>query len=121
MEVVDPVYRPGQEWSFDTRPGEDSATMIVLRTDDVAGERVIHIALHGVRVRSRVAPGGFTTVIAHMPISRRALEASGTTLARESIAIPPFEDGYAEWAAARGGAWSVPVADAIDQALSGGR
>lgn len=114
-EIVDPLYRPGQEWAFATRPGEEAATLIVLRTEDMgAGNTVVHVAVRGLRMRNENAATGVSSEIGHLPFARSALDASGLTLRRDSVPIPPFEDGYAEWRDARGGVWSLPVAAVID-------
>ncbi len=105
----------GQEWEFTARPGDPHPTLVIVRMDSLpkVGE-VIHVSIRGVRLRNPRAPGGYSDQMAHMPFSRTALEGSLTRLLHESVPLPDFEDGYAQWKSARGGAFAISVREALD-------
>lgn len=89
--------------------------MVIHRIDLVGLTDVLHISVRGLRARNPHTDSGFQNRLPHEPISRRALDASVTTMTAEGI--PPeedFERGYAQWLKEKGDSFTVTVAEVID-------
>ncbi len=117
-DVVDGKYRVGQTWRFNARPGEEAATLTVVKVESAPRVGVIvHVSLTGLHIKSPRAPGGFTDKVQHAPFSEAAIDRSVTTKVAESSTLPAFEDGYRMWReafeAGKGGLFTVPVAEAL--------
>lgn len=72
----------------------------------------MHVSLTGVS-----APPGirFNGEMGHLPFERTSLENSlGELVGKDGVMTPTFEEGYAEWQAANGGLFTLPVAEVID-------
>ena len=106
-------FKPGQVWRYHTRDVEPNSTLTVCRVETVGDQTVVHISLADVRVRVAGAPDGISPVIGHMPVAEAALESSVTQLVAEDAALPGFEEGYAQWKEAKGGFWTLPVAECV--------
>lgn len=107
-----PDYAEGQVWEYRTRPGEEESRFRIQRIEGAARGPVYHITISGVRLGAGIAP-----LIAHAPVSRETLDASVTRLAdRQDLAFPSADPGIAEWRAARGGVYTIPVAEIIETA-----
>lgn len=118
-----PAIAVGQEWHYHTRPGEETSTLVILRleTDSSYGD-IVHIAIHGLHIKNARRPDGENTELPHAPISRAALIPSLTTLAAASVPVPDYKEGYQEWLKARGGVFSISVAEIVayvEKALGG--
>ena len=112
-------YNVGEKWNFRSRPGEDEATLTVVKVETTAKiGTIIHVSIQGVRIKSPHAPTGFSDTIAHMPFSESAIEKSVTRLVAKDVPLPKFEEGYREWRAAfedgKGGVFSITVGEGID-------
>ena len=107
-------FKAGQRWRYRTRAVEPGSTLVVCRVETVAEETVVHISLNDVRVRVSDAPDYFSPVIGHMPVAESALEASVVELVEENAPLPDFEAGYRQWKNARGGFWTMPVAQCVE-------
>jgi hypothetical protein len=107
-------FEVGQVWKYAARPGESASTLTILRIDRPAGiPPIVHIAVSRVHVKNPHAPGGFTSEIQHLPMDEAALRRSVTKLAREKATVPDFSQGYKQWQEAKGGAFTVSVAEAV--------
>lgn len=73
----------------------------------------MHIHVNGLMIKNKRASDGLTRTAEHMPYTTSALQACVMTLESTGAPLPAFKDGYREWQNAKGGAWTVPVADAI--------
>jgi hypothetical protein len=111
-------YRTGQVWRFKTRPGEEDATLTVVRVE--SSEKlgvIVHVSVEGVRIESPGAPGGFSDTLQHCPFSEEAIEESVTTLVGEAETLPAFEEGYRMWReafdAGEASIFSTTVAEAV--------
>lgn len=110
------VYRPGQVWRYNTRPGEEASTATVLRVDEhpVLGE-IVHLAVDGLRLSATNEHA--VNDVRHMPFAAQALASSLTTVLMTAESLPEFEDGYAMWREAfdRGtaGVFTISIADAL--------
>ncbi len=119
-------YRVGQIWKFRPRPGEEGATLTVVRVESSPDAGVIvHVSVNGVHIRSPRAPGGFIDKLQHAPFSEAAIAKSVTELMGETKTLPAFEEGYREWRrafdAGKGGVFAITVAEAVavlDEAIN---
>lgn len=126
-------YAEGQVWEYRTRPGDEGSLLKIQRIeawpevaagaasapagDGAEGGRVYHISLVGVRL----GPGRAPSALQHMPVSRETLDASVIRLSEASPAFPDPAEGLATWREARGGVFTIPVAEivgALEQMLS---
>jgi hypothetical protein len=107
-------FQAGQVWKYQTRAAEPDSTLIVCRVESVGDQTVVHISLRDVKIRVPNAPDGFSSVVGHMPVAEAALADSVTELVAEGSALPQFEDGYRQWKKAKGGFWTMPVAECIE-------
>jgi len=73
----------------------------------------VHIHVNGLMIKNKRASDGLTRTAEHMPFTANTLRACVVALESTGSPLPSFEDGYREWQKAKGGAWTVPVADAI--------
>lgn len=107
-------YSEGQVWHYKTRPGETGSLLRIakIETHPKLGQ-VFHIGLVGLRVRSPYAEAGFTSEVAHFPVSRGTLDRSVTKLSRARPVFPDVEEGYAEWQRANGGVFTLSVAEIV--------
>jgi TonB family protein len=111
-------YKPGQKWSYKTRPGEEDSYLIVLKVDkDPKLGNIIHIALRKLKMKNERSPDGLSENVNHMPFSQEALDKSGLKLLEEETELPNFAEGYQMWREAfdaeRAGAYSITVAEAV--------
>lgn len=117
-EVRDGKYRVGQVWRFTARPGEEGATLTVVKVESTPKVGlIVHVSLAGLLVKSPRTPGGFNHTLPHAPFTEVAIARSVTTLVGEAAALPPFEQGYAVWRrawdAGKGGVFTITVAEAV--------
>ncbi len=97
-EVKTGKYRVGQVWSFKGRPGEERATLTIVRVESGQGLPVIvHVSLDDVRIANPHAPDGFTHIVEHAPFTEEAISRSVTKLVGQVKTLPPFEEGYERW------------------------
>lgn len=118
VETTQSAFRPGQVWSYRTRPGEDSSRVVILRVEEAPKVGVIvHVAVEGLDIRSSKAPGGRITRAQHLPFAKSAVERSVVSKLRDDAPIPPFEEGYRAWREAfdrrEGGVFTITIAEAV--------
>lgn len=111
-------YRVGQIWKFKPRPGEDGATLTVVRVESSKDLGVVvHVSVKGVHIKNPGAPGGFSDTLQHGPFSEDAIAKSVTTLVGETKTLPAYEEGYREWRkafdAGKAGVFSITVAEVV--------
>lgn len=91
-------FIPGQIWHYDTRPGEESSTLTILKIDSFPEDgKIVHIRLDGLNVQNPMAPEGFSQTADHLPMKFASLDSSVTTLISADNAIPEFMSGYKLW------------------------
>ena len=75
-------YHVGEKWRFRSRPGEDTATLTILKveSDEKRGVTIVHITVEGVRIKAAHAPSGFSETVGHMPFDEPAIAKSVTKL-----------------------------------------
>jgi hypothetical protein len=117
-ETTDPKYKPGQVWSYKTRPGEENSTLAVLRIESAGGRTIVHIGVDNIRLRNCLG-GPEPDKLEHMPFARGALDQSVSKLLK-SVEVPDYKEGYTEWRnaweAGKAGFYTVSVAKALDVA-----
>jgi len=118
VEIADSDFRPGQEWAYRTRPGEESSTLTVLRVERAPKLGVIvHVCVDGVRIGNPTSSAQPMRHLGHLPMSEDAVRRSVTRKLRDDAPLPGFEDGYEIWRDAydqgEGGAFSIPVAEVV--------
>ena len=73
------------------------------------------VKLTGLRVKNPDAPGGFSSVMTHAPVSESALSASVTKLAKEVSDLDGFSEGYVTWLssfrAGDAGVFTIPLSE----------
>lgn len=95
-EIDDSKYKPGQVWSYKTRPSEEESTLTILRVDATRdNKRIVHIRVDKIRLKN-CNGGNEPDKIEHMPFSKEALDESVATNIRNGL-VPYFKSGYTEW------------------------
>jgi len=102
----------GQVWDYHTRDVDKGSTLTICKLEDLPKVgAVVHVSLSGLHLKNPRAPGGYTGEVPHAPFTRAAIERSITTFHGEGSPPQGFEAGYRAWQEAKGGVFSVPVAD----------
>ncbi len=108
-------YKAGQVWQYNTRASEPQSFLRILRVEQDSNlGLVIHISIENIHLRNPGSPSGFSDRLPHMPISAPALDSSVLKLLDHNSDIPDFQSGYDHWKQARGGVFSITVAQALD-------
>lgn len=111
-------FQAGQRWTYRTRPGEDTSTVLILRRDDEPNGTALHVALDGLRLGNPHLPGGVQMELGHAPVTADALRASVLELIQVNAPLPADEGGYRQWreAADRGeaGVFTLTLAEILD-------
>lgn len=119
-ETATDPYTAGQVWEYRTRPQEPQSLLMIREVEDLASVgRVYHVSIIGIRPDATWGPNQ----IDHSPVSRETLDASVTRLSARRPNAPDYRPGIADWRAARGGVFTISVAeivDLIDRQLSAG-
>ncbi|MGE5322233.1 MAG: hypothetical protein ACM3SW_05205 [Actinomycetota bacterium] len=117
-EISDPKYKPGQVWTYRTRPGEVNSTVTVLRIESVGDKTIVHIRVDNIRLRSCLG-GPEPDKFEHMPFAREAFDQSVVKLLK-SVDVPDYKEGYSEWRkawdAGKAGFYTISIAQALDVA-----
>ncbi|GAA0517438.1 hypothetical protein [Deinococcus depolymerans] len=111
-------FQAGQRWTYRTRPGEDTSTVLILRRDDEPTGTVLHVALDGLRLGNPHLRGGVQPELGHAPVTAEALRASVLELIQVNAPLPADGGGYRQWreAADRGeaGVFTLTLAEILD-------
>jgi hypothetical protein len=99
-DAVSNVFQVGDEWAYQTRPGEGLSTFIVTKIDKttIDGEEttIIHIALNELAIEH--PDGGLVTAGPHMPFTETALIRSALQPFNVIDPIPQENlDAYQTW------------------------
>ena len=107
-----PRYAEGQVWEYKTRVGDEGSLLKVQKIESLPGKgpvrQVYHVSIIGIHFA-----GPYDGELQHAPFSRAALDASVTKLSNSQASFPDPAAGIAEWRAAHGGIFTVPVAVAV--------
>ena len=115
-----PKYALGQVWEYKTRP-QDAGSLLKIQRIETYGDRpVYHISI----IRVHFSQPGFAGILPHLPVSDETLDASVTRLSPTTPDFPTtsVDEGIAEWRKAKGGVFTIPVAEIIaivEQSVSG--
>jgi hypothetical protein len=110
------ALEPGQIWSYETRPGEESSLLTILKVEPHPKHgTIVHVSLEGLRLKIPSAQGGSSSTIGHLPFQEAALR--GSLLKMVTRTAAPTMGGYKTWKDAfdqgRAGIWSDPVAKTV--------
>ncbi|MDQ0468247.1 hypothetical protein [Labrys wisconsinensis] len=113
-EAAPRKYKVGQVWEYRARDQDKGSLLKIRRIDaDIVSAKIgfiYHISIVGITwADERIPP-----TLAHAPLSGPALDASVTRLSTQSPDFPSATEGIAAWKRAKGGVWTVPVADVVD-------
>ena len=99
-------YAEGQVWQYRTRRGEERSLVKIQRieTDPVTSAPVFHVSVVGLRWPTANA-------LPHAPVSQHTLDISVTHLCADLGQFPAADEGIAEWRRAKGGVYSVSLAE----------
>lgn len=112
--VADKKFKPGQIWSYESRPGESGSTLTIVRVD--SGEKagiIIQVRVDGLKMHN--PRGELVPSIEHMPFSRDAMQLSVDHLLKSDQPLPTLE-GLDRWRSDCGGVYTISVRDAVDVA-----
>lgn len=119
MDSTLKMFRAGQVWKYDNRPGEDDSTVTILKAEEYdKGDPIVHIRVDGIRLYNPGSKSGGSTFIAHMPFSEKAISSSVTELIGRREPMPDFSEGYnqwkKEWESGKAGYWNISLKEAIN-------
>jgi hypothetical protein len=110
-----PVYADGQVWAYRTRPQDSSSLLKINKIEDNSVERtgtIYHICVVGIHLGGSTVP----SVIDHLPVSGQTLDRSVIKLVTSSTIFPDSTSGIAQWRAAHGGVFTIPVSEIVETA-----
>lgn len=106
-------YAEGQVWEYQTRAGDEGSLLKIQKIETVPElaktGAIYHVSIIGVHFGGQSKAGQ----LQHAPFSKASLDASVTKLSRSTAAFPDATGGIAEWKEARGGVFTITVADAV--------
>ena len=99
-------YVEGQVWEYRTRRGEERSLVKIQRIENnpETNAPIFHVSLVGLRWK-----GG--NALAHAPVSQNTLDMSVTQLTADQGQFLAADVGIAEWRRAKGGVYSVSLAE----------
>jgi hypothetical protein len=112
-------YTAGQIWSYKTRTGEESSTILInkIQNDPKIG-KIFHISVRDVNVINPHAQAGVSKDLPHFPVSEITLEKSCLKITGQSAINPEFNEGYKIWRkafdAGEAGVFDISVAEIVD-------
>ena len=87
---------------------------MVVRVEPWNGTRAIHVSIVDISIPPGLPGAGGTTTIGHMPFDETALAASVDQIVKTGASgVTTFDAGYQQWAAAKGGIFTISVREAI--------
>ncbi len=111
-KVSDTRFKPGQVWTYTTRPTESLSTLTVLQVDRLEKVGiVVHVRLDGLQMHN--PRGDVVDSAGHLPFTRDAILTSAEHLIRTEKEVPTLE-GYERWRHDCGGVYTISVRDAVD-------
>tara|TARA_R110002096_G_scaffold252185_3_gene445132 strand:- start:1761 stop:2132 length:372 start_codon:yes stop_codon:yes gene_type:complete len=122
---MEPVmeFKVGQAWSI-RDVSEPQARAVIGRIEAAAqleGQTVIHCTIFNAATVD-MGEGPELLVFGHIPFTRTAFASSALALLEDKAdTAAAFDEGYYQWAEALGGAFDVPIAQAINDALQAAR
>lgn len=119
MNYKDDKLESGQIWKYNTRAGEDSSRVAILKVEKYDDEGVVvHIAVKGININNPQKDSRKAEDISHLPFSKEAVIESLTDLESSNNDLPDFENGYQQWKQAfntgKGGIFTIEIKDAVE-------
>ena len=108
-------YAAGQVWEYRTRAADAGSLLRIYSAEPTPAGEVYHISLIGLGYGRGMAHGG---EFGHMAVSRKTLDQSVTRLSNSKAAFPDPTEGIAQWREAKGGVFTIPIAEIIENILS---
>lgn len=111
-------YAEGQVWSYKTRPGESSSSVLInkIEANPKLG-KIFHISVLNVKVRNPHIASGITTELPHFPVSQETLDKSCLKLLKKSPANKDYLEGYKIWKEAfdkgEAGIFTISIAEIV--------
>ena len=108
-------YAEGKVWEYQTRP-EDKGSLLKIQKIELLpsfSEKngpVYHVSIIGLHFADTHLDGA----LQHAPFSRASLDASVTRLSQSRAAFPDVEAGIRQWREAKGGVFTITVAEAVN-------
>ncbi len=107
-------YVEGQVWQYTTRVGDEGSLLKIQRIEDAPAStklsKIYHISVVGIHLTNpNIVP-----MLPHAPVSQATLDASVTTLSTSDRSFPPADPGITEWRQAKGGVFTISVAEIIE-------
>ena len=106
-------YQEGQVWEYRTRPEDTGSVLRIQKIEEGTGFAkygpIYHISIIGVQFRDVPLSG----TLQHLPVSRETLDASVTRLSNSAATFPSAKPGIEEWRSAKGGVFTIPLAEII--------
>lgn len=108
-------YAAGQVWEYRTRAVDAGSLLRIHSIEPSPAGEVYHISLIGLGYGRGMAHGG---EFGHMAVSRETLDKSVTRLSASKAAFPDPTEGIAQWRGAKGGVFTISIAEIIDNVMS---
>jgi hypothetical protein len=113
-DAARPPLVVGQVWSVKAEPST-SAKVVIDRIEEYGGHTAVHVSLIDVPVPPGLVIRQPTMSLPHLPFDAEALAGSLDKLvATGASPVEHFEEGYAQWKAAKGGIFTISVPQAIE-------
>lgn len=111
---MDTKYKLGQIWSYRTRPGEETSTIIIAKVERGGVGPIYHIYVKDLKIKTPYYKNGCQEFLPHAPVSDETLDNSVTGLITTDVEnIPDISEGYNQWKSDKGGVFDIPVKDII--------
>jgi len=102
------TYSEGQVWEYRNRPQDMGSLIRIQRVEPYGDAKVYHLTIIGIYFAKSGAP----QTLGHIPVSQKTLDASVTRLVPQPPAFPPgVDEGIAEWRRAKGGVFTITLAE----------
>lgn len=113
-QSIPPPYSQGQVWEYKTRVGDEGSLLKIQRIErEPAGSKlgaIYHISVVGFHLRNPA----IVPMLPHAPVSQQTLDESVTRLSTIDRSFPPADPGIAEWKQAKGGVFTITVAEIVE-------
>ena len=103
-------YSEGQVWAYRTRPGDEGSLLKIQHIERQGNQTIYHLSVIGFHLHAN----GFVGVLQHEPVSRQTLDNSVVELRPDPGTFPSADEGIAEWRRARGGVYTITVAETLE-------
>ncbi len=103
-------YSEGQVWSYKTRRGEEESKFIIVKIEkDMRQRKIFHLCIEKVRIKNPRVAGGFSSYIAHIPVSEKILDEDCLKVVDIRKNLPDISNNYKEWKDQKGGVFAIPI------------